>query len=145
MFTLYSKFQQHYEFLILRSNLGVDSFESCFFNIFIIENYITDPEHTIGCNATNQISWQSALILQSKWKRKGSAIHSVVFHQTLFLLHLCGKYIILQSEQCTVKYVQVFCIIFAWVLFQANLNWHQQKSYSSKSYARHFKLWMNEV
>ena len=37
-----------------------------FFNIFIIENYITDPEHTIGCNATNQISWQSALILQNK-------------------------------------------------------------------------------
>ena len=113
-----------------------------FFNIFIIENYITDPEHTIGCNATNQISWQSALILQNKWKRKGSAIHSVVFRQTLFLLHVSGKYILLQSRQCTVKSIQVFCIIFAWVLFQANLNWHQQKSYSSKSYAKRFQLWM---
>ena len=119
-------------------NLGVDSFQSWFFNIFIIENYITDPEHTIGCNATNQISWQSALILQNKRKRKSSAIHSVVFCQTLFLLHVSGKYILLQSRQCTVKSIQVFCIIFAWVLFQANLNWHQQKSYSSKSYANHF-------
>ena len=50
---------------VLNVILRVDSFQSCFFNIFIIENYITDPEHTIGCNATNQISWQSALILQN--------------------------------------------------------------------------------
>ena len=98
----------------------LSSLSLVFFNIFIIENYITDPEHTIGCNATNQISLQSALILQNKWKRRNSAIHSMVFRQTLFLLHLSENYILLQSKQCTVKSVLIFCIIFAWVLFQAN-------------------------